>query len=164
MVQKDVSQNTYQAPTSQFEQSLAATHESYLKVQFGISRELIRLHRGLPKVFQKDGNDVFFKTCTRLSEHQQQMQKLEELRLQLLSQGIHESPRGIRVETLSPKPVSPEKSLRRKPTFPESTKISTSQIPNEKNLLRVFQNRSSLLQNYSLFHVWLGMEKPYRFH
>ena len=113
---------------SRFEQSLAATHESYLKVQFGISRELIQLHRGLIKVFQKDGNEVFLNTCTRLSEHQQQMQKLEELRLQLLSKGIHESPRGIRLETLSPKPVSPEKSLRRKTTFPESTKISTSQI------------------------------------
>ena len=62
MEQKNVSQNTYQAPTSRFEQSLAATHESYLKVQFGISRELIRLHRGLPKVFQKDGSEVLFKT------------------------------------------------------------------------------------------------------
>ena len=130
MEQKNVSQNTYQAPTSRFEQSLATTHESYLKVQFGISRELIRLHRGLPKVFQKDGSEVFFKTCTRLSEHQQQMQKLEEFRLQLLSEGIHESPRGIRLETLPAKPVSPEKSLRRKPTVPESTKISTSKIPN----------------------------------
>ena len=132
MEQKDVSQNTYQAPMSRFEQSLAATHESYLKVQFGISRELIRLHRGLPKVFQKDGNEVFLNTCIRLSEHQQQMQKIEELRLQLLSQGIHESPRGIRLETLPPKPVSPEKSLDGKPIFPESKKISTSQIPDVK--------------------------------
>ena len=87
---------------SRLEQSLAATHESYLKVQFGISRELIRLHRGLPKVFQKDGSEVFLNTCTRLSEHQQQMQKLEELRLQLLSQGIHENSIGIRLETLPP--------------------------------------------------------------
>ena len=78
MEQKNVSQNTYQALTSRFQQSLTVTHESYLKVQFGISRELIRLHRGLSKVFQKDGSEVFFKTCTRLSEHQQHMQKLEE--------------------------------------------------------------------------------------
>ena len=117
---------------SRFEQSLATTHESYLKVQLGISRELIRLHRGLPKVFQKDGNEVFLNTCIRLSEHQQQMQKIEELRLQLLSRGIHESPRGIRLETLPPKPVSPEKSLDGKPIFPESKKISTSQIPDVK--------------------------------
>ena len=132
MEQKNVSQNTYQAPTSRFEQPLTATYESYLKVQFGISRELIRLHRGLPKVFQKDGSEVFFKTCTRLSEHQQQMQKIEELRLQLLSQGIHENSIGIRLETLPPKPVSPKKPLGGKPIFPETTKISTSQIPDVK--------------------------------
>ncbi|MEC8150584.1 MAG: hypothetical protein VX092_10135, partial [SAR324 cluster bacterium] len=132
MVQKDVSQNTYPAPMSRFEQSLAASHESYLKVQFGISRELIRLHQGLPKVFQKDGNEVFLNTCIRLSEHQQQMQKLEEFRLQLLSPGIHESPRGIRLETLPAKSVSPENLLDGKPIFPESTKISTSQIPDVK--------------------------------
>ena len=65
MEQKDVSQNTYQASMSRFEQSLAITYESYLKVQFGISRELIRLHRGLLKVILKDRNEVFFKTCTR---------------------------------------------------------------------------------------------------
>ena len=66
MEQKNVSQNTYQAPMSRFEQSLATTHESYLKVQLGISRELIQLHQGLPKVFQKDGNEAFFETCIRL--------------------------------------------------------------------------------------------------
>ena len=84
MEQKNVSQNNYQAPTSQFEQSLTATHESYLKVQFGISRELIRLHRGLPKVFLKDRNEVFFKTCTRLSEHQQQIVGLPSLQQHLV--------------------------------------------------------------------------------
>ena len=66
-------QNSYQAPMT-FEQSLAATHESYLKVQFGISRELIRLHRGLLSVSKRWEQSVL-EHLHPVIRTQQQMQK-----------------------------------------------------------------------------------------
>ena len=65
------------------------TQKTYLEMQCNISRELIRLHKGLLSHYlTKQENRFYSDTCNRLSEHQYKLQQVEEQYLLVQEQFI----------------------------------------------------------------------------